>query len=103
MKTIHRRVVLAGIAAFTISLPAHAGSLEELSAPAGEGSVMLTRYPADRTGQRPVAAAGNDIYLLRHFTFLDQQAMDLKTSTPESRAAYEEGRYEGWMRRVSYS
>ena len=54
MKTIHRRVVLDGSTAFTISLRAHAGSLEELSAPADEGSVMLTRYPAERTGQRPV-------------------------------------------------
>jgi len=54
MKTIHRWSCWLELQLLPISLPAHAGSLEELSAPADEGSVMLTRYPAERTGQRPV-------------------------------------------------
>ena len=48
-----------------------------------------------------LAAAGIDTYFARYLTSADKRAFDPKTSTRESRAAYDMGRYEGWTRRVS--
>jgi carboxymethylenebutenolidase len=53
MRTICRRAVLTALAALALPLRARAGSPEELSAAAEEGSVPLTRYAADRAGKRP--------------------------------------------------
>jgi hypothetical protein len=87
---VNRRGVLGGIAALAMVRPSHAGTPEEFSVEAEEGSVALARYAADRVGKRagvlvlhgsrgierkPLAyqryadalnAAGIDAYLVRY-------------------------------------
>ena len=120
-----RRVVLGALSAFTLPLRAHADSSEETSADADEGSVALTRYAAQHSGQRPavlvlhgarglelnpgaykryaerLAAEGIDAFLVQYFTTRDYQALDPKVSTPESRDSYNTGRFAGWVKRIS--
>jgi carboxymethylenebutenolidase len=98
---------------------------EELSADADEGSIAVTRYAPDRVGRRPavlvlhgargvelesrtyeryanaLAADGIDAYLVSYFTAVDHQALDPKTSTRESRDAYNTEHFERWTKRIS--
>jgi carboxymethylenebutenolidase len=98
---------------------------EEFSAEADEGRVTLTRYAADQVGKRAgvlvlhgsrgielkprayqryadaLNAAGIDAYFVRYFTASDIEALDPKTSTGQSREAYETERFEGWTKRMS--
>jgi carboxymethylenebutenolidase len=53
MHTIDRRAVVAGLALLSLPGPARAGTPEQLSVDADEGRVALTRYAADREGNRP--------------------------------------------------
>jgi carboxymethylenebutenolidase len=125
MQSINRRVVLGGLAAFSISHPSRAATAENLSVQADEESVALTRYAADQVGKRAgivvlhgsrgielkprayqryadaVTAAGIDVYLARYFTTADLPVFDPKTSTKQRREAYESERFEGWAKRVS--
>jgi carboxymethylenebutenolidase len=125
MQTVNRRVVLGGLAAFSISHPTHAETPENFSVEADEGSVALARYAADQAGKRAgiivlhgsrgielkprayqryadaLNAIGIDVYLARYFTASDLQVFDPKTSTRERREAYETKRFEGWAKRVS--
>jgi carboxymethylenebutenolidase len=125
MQSVNRRVVLGGIAAFSIGCPAQAGISENLSVPAEEESVALTRCAADQTGKRAAIvvlhgtrgieikprayqryadalnAAGIDVYLARYFTAADLPVFDPKTSTRQRRVAYETERFEGWAKRIS--
>jgi carboxymethylenebutenolidase len=48
-----------------------------------------------------LSVAGIDAYLVRYFTRADQENIDPKTSTRESRETYATGRYEGWAKRIS--
>jgi carboxymethylenebutenolidase len=125
MQSVNRRVVLGGLAAFSIGHPSHAATAENLSVEADEESVALTRYAANQTGKRgaivvlhgtrgielkprayqryadALTAAGIDVYLARYFTTSDLPVFDPKTSTKQRREAYETERFEGWARRVS--
>ena len=125
MQTVNRRVVLGGLAAFSIVRPTHAKTPEDFSVEADEGSVALVRYAADQAGKRAgiivlhgsrgielkprayqryadaLNAIGIDVYLARYFTASDLQVFDPKTSTRERREAYETKRFEGWAKRVS--
>jgi carboxymethylenebutenolidase len=102
-----------------------AGSPEQIGLDADEGNVALTRYATVRAGDRAsvlvlhgtrgvelnvrayeryadaLALDGIDAYLVRYFTAADYQALDYKTSTPESRSTYGSGRYGVWTKRVS--
>jgi len=125
MQTVNRRVVLGGLAAFSIVRPTHAKTPEDFSVEADEGSVALVRYAADQAGKRAgiivlhgsrgielkprayqryadaLNAIGTDVYRARYFTASDLQVFDPKTSTRERREAYETKRFEGWAKRVS--
>jgi len=125
MQTVDRRAFLGAIATLPMLGSAQAGTTEELSVNAEEGSMALTRYAADRPGKRPcvlvlhgsrgieikprayeryanaLTARGIDAYFLRYFTAADSQALDPKTSTKESRNTYDSGRFDSWARRVS--
>jgi carboxymethylenebutenolidase len=125
MNDISRRIVLGGLATFTLGSRARARTIEEVRVAADDGEILARRYPADGDGKRPavlalhgsrgveldpnayarhaeaLAAAGIDAYLVPYFTAADAQAHDPKTSTPESRGAYNSGRFAGWSRRVS--
>lgn len=125
MQLVDRRVVLGGLAAFSISHPSYAATAENLSVAADEESVALTRYAADQTGKRAgivvlhgargielkprayqryadaLTAAGIDVYLARYFTVADLPVFDPKTSTRQRREVYETERFEGWAGRVS--
>src|SRR5262249_49698366 len=48
-----------------------------------------------------LATAGIDAWLVHWATAADARALDPKTSTRESRGAYNTGRFAGWSRRVS--
>ena len=125
MPMVNRRVVLGGIAAFSIGRPAYAETPQDFSVEADDESVALTRYAADQVGKRPAVvvlhgsrgvelkprayqryadalnAIGIDAYLARYFTASDLQVFDPKTSTRQRREAYETQRFEGWTKRVS--
>ncbi len=92
MPMVNRRVVLGGIAAFSIGRPAYAETPQDFSVEADDESVALTRYAADQVGKRPAVvvlhgsrgvelkprayqryadalnAIGIDAYLARYFT-----------------------------------
>jgi carboxymethylenebutenolidase len=125
MQLVDRRVVLGGLAAFSISHPTCAATAENLSVAADEESVALTRYAAHQTGKRAgivvlhgsrgielhprayqryadaLNAAGMDAYLAHYFTASDLQALDPKTSSSQGRKAYDTERFAGWAKRVS--
>ena len=125
MQRINRRVVLGGIAAFSIGRAASAATPEEVSVVGDDGGVALTRYATDQAGKRAgvvilhgsrgielkprayqryadaLNASGIDAYLARYFTAADLQALDLKTSTAQQRDAYQAERFAGWAKRVS--
>jgi carboxymethylenebutenolidase len=125
MQSINRRVVLGGLAAFSISHPACAATAENLSVEAGEESVALTRHAADQVEKRAgivvlhgsrgielhprayqryadaLNATGIDVYFARYFTAADLPVFDPKTSTRQRRVAYETERFESWAKRVS--
>ena len=122
--SLARRAVLGGIAAAVVASIVEAVPAEELSVDAEDGIVELSRYSADRIGNRPavlllhgaggidrnvrayeryavrLAAVGLDAYLVRYFTLADTQALDLKTTTRETRDAYYTQRFDGWATRV---
>src|SRR5215475_11696377 len=117
---MNRRLVLASFAAASMVRPARAGEKEDIDVDVEEGAMHLTRYVAPREGKRPyvlvlhgsrgielrprayqryagaLTASGIDAYLLRYFTAVDSQALDPKTSTKESREAYDRQRFSGW-------
>src|ERR1700680_3076475 len=53
MHAIDRRAAVTGLAVLSLCYPARAGTPEPLSVGADEGRVTLTRYAADRKGNRP--------------------------------------------------
>jgi len=127
MQRINRRVVLGGIAAFSIGRAASAATPEELSVAGDDGGVALTRYATDQAGKRAgvvilhgsrgielkprayqryadaLNASGIDAHLARYFTAADLQALDLKTSTAQQRDTYRTERFAGWARSGSAS
>jgi carboxymethylenebutenolidase len=48
-----------------------------------------------------LATGGIDAYLVRYFTAQDYRALDPKTSTRDSRDAYNTGRFKAWTRQIS--
>jgi carboxymethylenebutenolidase len=96
-----------------------------LSIESDDGAITLTRYAADHGGTHPavlllhgargvelnpgayrryaerLAESGVDAYLVSYFTATDYAALASKTSTPNSREAYETGRFDGWAKRMS--
>ncbi len=125
MHDISRRAALGGLAALALANGAQARTIEEVRTGADDGEVAARRYAADGGGQRPavlalhgtggfeldadgyaryadaLAAAGIDAWLVHYYTAADAQALDLTTSTRESRGAYNARRFAGWSRRVS--
>jgi carboxymethylenebutenolidase len=115
------------IAMALLGLPAIASAAapEQLSVQANEGEVLLTRYAADRIGIRPavlvlhgsrgierkprayeryaerLTESGIDVYLVNYFTAADHEAFASKTTTRDSREAYETARYDRWAKRVA--
>jgi len=125
MQRINGRVVLGGIAAFSMGRAASAATPEEVSVAKDDGGVALTRYAADQAGKRAsvvilhgsrgielkprayqryadaLNTSGIDAYLARYFTAADLHALDPKTSTAQQRDAYRRERFAGWAKRVS--
>ncbi|WP_316173199.1 dienelactone hydrolase family protein [Bradyrhizobium sp. SZCCHNRI2049] len=124
MATMSRRIVLSGLAALALPLPARAGSPQELSADDAEGKIALSRYAADGEQKRPAVlvlhgargvelkplayeryaraliATGIDVYLVRYYADTDATAFDQRTTTRESRDALYPKRFDAWVRRV---
>jgi carboxymethylenebutenolidase len=124
MLTISRRSILAGVTLMAAPGILAAEPAETFDAVANEGPVSLTRYPANRSGKRPsvivlhgargielkplayeryanaLTADGIDAYLVRYYGPADEQTLQ-KLSTPESRDAYNTGRFDAWTGRVS--
>jgi carboxymethylenebutenolidase len=129
MRLISRRSVLRGtvlgsLAVVATSRPSHAAIAEKLSVPASDGDIALTRYGADGEGKRAavvllhgargielkprayeryanaLAAEGIDAYLIRYYSPADDLALE-KITTSEDRQAYQAGRHDGWIARVS--
>jgi carboxymethylenebutenolidase len=122
MHAIDRRAAVTGLAVLSVCYPARAGTPEQLSVDADKGRVALTRYAADRKGNRPsvlilhgtngfelkpsayeryahaVSAKGIDAYWLRYLTEAD--VTGFKT-TRERREAYETRRFDSWAKKVS--
>jgi carboxymethylenebutenolidase len=122
---ISRRAVLGGLTVLSLSVAAKAESSEDLSVDAGEGPMALTRFAAAGAGKRPavivlhgargvelkprayqryavaLSAIGIDAYLARYFTRADQDALDPKTTTSDSRQLYETARFGDWAKRIS--
>ncbi|WFU76149.1 dienelactone hydrolase family protein [Bradyrhizobium sp. CB2312] len=122
---ITRRMAMAGLAALLLPATARCAPNEQFSVAAGNESLPVLRYAAELTGKRPavillhgsrgielrrrayeryadaLSAGGIDAYLLRYMTTTDTAALDLKTSTQESRKAYDTGRFDGWSDTVS--
>ena len=120
-----RRALLSGLAVVPLALSAAAAPSEELRVDADGGPVVLTRDAAASAGKRPaiivlhgargvelkprayaryavaLSAIGIDVYLARYLTQADQDALDPKTSTSDSREAYETERFEDWTKRIS--
>ncbi|WFU44100.1 dienelactone hydrolase family protein [Bradyrhizobium sp. CB82] len=112
---ITRRTTLAGLALLSLSPAAR-------SEP---GHDVVTRHAADASGKRPAVillhgsrgielrrrayeryadallAKGIDAYLLRYMTETDMAMLHSKTSTKESREAYDATRFDGWSDTVS--
>src|ERR1700722_393327 len=125
MHDISRRAALGGLAALGLANGAQARTIEAVRTAADDVEVAARRYAAAGAGKCPavlalhgtggfelhpdgyaryadaLAAAGIDAWLVRYYTAADAQALDLKTSTRESRSAYNAGRFAGWSRRVS--
>src|ERR1700722_896367 len=125
MHDISRRAALGGLAALGLANGAQARTIEAVRTAADDGEVAARRYAAAGAGKCPavlalhgtggfelnpegyaryadaLAAAGIDAWLVRYYTAAAAQALDLKTSTRESRGAYNAGRFAGWSRRVS--
>jgi carboxymethylenebutenolidase len=125
MNNISRRMALGGLAALTLANHAQARTIDEVRTAADEGEVLSQRYAADGEGKRPIvlalhgnggfeinsrgyarypdalAAAGIDAWLVHYDTGADARALDPKTTTRESRGAYNAGRFTGWSRRIS--
>jgi carboxymethylenebutenolidase len=117
--------ILIAMALLGLPAIASAAAPEQLSVQANEGEVLLMRYAADRVGIRPavlvlhgsrgierkprayeryaerLAESGIDVYLVSYFTAADHEAFASKTSTRDSREAYETARYDGWAKRVA--
>jgi len=122
---ITRRTALSGLAALLVPSIAHGAPAEELSVTSGSDSLRVSRYAAGTAGKRSAVivlhgsrgielrarayeryadallAKGIDAYFLRYMTNSDAAALDLKTSTQESRKTYDTGRYRGWSDTVS--
>lgn len=122
---ITRRTALAGLAAMAASAAARAEPAEELSVMSGGDSLSVSRHAAAAGGRRPgvivlhgargielkprayeryataLSAKGIDSYFLRYLTAADTAAMTAKTSTRESRGAYDATRFDGWADAVS--
>lgn len=122
---ITRRTALSGLAALMMPATAHGVPSEQLSVATGNGSQSVSRYAAKPAGKRPavvllhgsrgvelrqrayeryadaLTAAGIDTYLLHYMTARDAAALDPKSSTKQSREAYDMGRFDGWPDTVS--
>jgi carboxymethylenebutenolidase len=114
-----------GIALLGLPVVGYAAAPEQLSIESDDGAITLTRYAADHGGTHPavlllhgargvelnpgayrryaerLAESGVDAYLVSYFTATDYAALASKTSTPNSREAYETGRFDGWAKRMS--
>jgi carboxymethylenebutenolidase len=125
MNGISRRMVMGGLASLTLASSTQARTLEEVRTAADDGEILSQRYAADGDGRRSIvltlhgnggfevnargyarypealAAAGIDAWLVHYYTSADAQALDPKTTTRESRGAYNAGRFAGWSRRAS--
>jgi carboxymethylenebutenolidase len=122
---ITRRTAMTGIAALLTSIPAHGAPGEQFSVTSGNDSLPVSRYAATVAGKRPavivlhgsrgielrlrayeryadaLSAKGIDVYFLRYMTPADTAALTPKSSTHESRDAYDTTRFDDWANTVS--
>ncbi len=122
---ITRRTAMTGIAALLTSIPAHGAPGEQFSVTSGNDSLPVSRYAATVAGKRPavivlhgsrgielrlrayeryadaLSAKGIDVYFLRYMTPADTDALTPKSSTHESRDAYDTTRFDDWANTVS--
>jgi carboxymethylenebutenolidase len=122
---IGRPAVLAGLGLLAVCPVEKAGTPQQLSVNPGHGDRVLTRYASDRTGKRPsvvllpgtrgfeakprayerdavaLSGAGIDAYFLHYLTAADAAVLTSKTSTRETREAYDVARFDGWAQAVS--
>ena len=116
---------MTGIAALLTSIPAHGAPGEQFSVTSGNDSLPVSRYAATVAGKRPavivlhgsrgielrlrayeryadaLSAKGIDVYFLRYMTPADTAALTPKSSTHESRDAYDTTRFDDWANTVS--
>jgi carboxymethylenebutenolidase len=122
---ITRRTALTGLAALLSPVTARGAPVEQFNVTSGHDSLSVSRYAAAATGKRPavivlhgsrgielrprayeryadaLSAKGIDAYFLRYMTPADTAALTSKTSTHESRGAYDATRFDGWADTVS--
>ena len=122
---ITRRTALTGLAALLSPVTARGAPVEQFNVTSGNDSLSVSRYAAAATGTRPavivlhgsrgielrprayeryadaLSAKGIDAYFLRYMTPADTAALASKSSTHESRGAYDATRFDGWADMVS--
>ncbi|KJC34770.1 dienelactone hydrolase family protein [Bradyrhizobium sp. LTSP857] len=122
---ITRRTALTGLAALLSPVIARSAPGEQFNVASGHDSLPVSRYAAAAPGKRPavivlhgsrgielrarayeryadaLSTRGIDAYFLRYMTPVDTATLAAKSSTRESREAYETTRYDGWADTVS--
>jgi carboxymethylenebutenolidase len=122
---ITRRTALTGLAALLSPVTARSAPVEQFNVTSGHDSLSVSRYATATAGKRPavivlhgsrgielrarayeryadaLSAKGIDAYFLRYMTPGDTATLTPKSSTHESREAYETTRFEGWAGTVS--